>query len=112
MRNLSVPEACLIVGTAVIGSVALLALETARFDRPPVLKPSAESRSPDLTVHVAASAPELSLPPSAPLAPPPPPKPLKTKKVKYTHEHQHQLDRELDLDGSDDPLSGLTEQQR
>jgi outer membrane biosynthesis protein TonB len=114
MRNLTVPEACLLVGTAVLGSAAFLGLEMARLEaRARVVEaPAASVEEPVPVALPEATPPSVSLPSSPPLHAPEASEPRANPKkkhrparppVKRTHE-EPVLDPACE--DSDDPLCG------
>jgi hypothetical protein len=108
MRNLTVSEACLLVGTAVLGSAAFLGLELSRVQRHAlVVSEPAASVQDVVEVALPEAVPDhrVSLPSSPPLEQPKVAAPVKKKpKAPKPRVNEPVLDAECET--SDDPLCG------
>ena len=111
MRNLTIPEACLVVGTAVVGSAAFLVVEIVRLDHRPGVGAQVQSATVQ-AANAAAPAPmaENAVPSLPPLAAEPaqgaspPTKKRKPKRITDERARDNALD--LDCANPDDPLCG------
>lgn len=111
MRNFTIPEACLIVGTVILGSGTFLALEVARLQHRQVAEGEAIAAVVDAQPASPAPAVQATLPSSAPLAPQPAPAAPRVDKRHGQRADAVRAKRPAptldgDCEGSSDPLCG------